>query len=177
MQRRRVALHRSLGRVLTLRSSASQPNGLFPFPLIWSPRQSSSPAGETEPNGGPTAIRVSGSQFPATSTPTMLAPQTLQTLPRGAGAARTTSNCAMSVRETGAFCRPGRTQEKREGVTEGVSNPGPALFGPLRAGSLTPTCSVSFVRQVAARMCAQIVTGFVTRSAPRSWPGARRSTS
>jgi hypothetical protein len=51
-----------------------------------------------------------------------------------------------------------------------VSDPAPALFGPLRAGSLTPTCLVSVVRQIAARMCAQIVTGCVTRSAPRSWP-------
>ena len=63
-----------------------------------------------------------------------------------------------SRQEAGALCRPGRTQEKREGVSEGVSDPAPALFGPLRAGSLTPTCLVSVVRQEAARMCAQIVT-------------------
>ena len=40
----------------------------------------------------------------------------------------------------------------------GVSDPAPGLFGPLRAGSLTPPCLVSVVRQEAARMCAQIVT-------------------
>jgi hypothetical protein len=52
-------------------------------------------------------------------------------------------------------------------VSEGVSDPAPALFGPLRAGSLTPTCLVSGVLHEAARMCAQIVTGCVTRSGPR----------
>jgi hypothetical protein len=57
-------------------------------------------------------------------------------------------------------------------VSGGVSDPAPALFGPLRAGSLTPTCLVSVVQQIAARICAQIVTEFVTRSAPRSWPAA-----
>ena len=53
-----------------------------------------------------------------------------------------------------------------------MSDPALALFGPLRAGSLTPTCLVSVVLEEAARMCAQIVTGCVTRSASRSWPGA-----
>jgi len=57
-------------------------------------------------------------------------------------------------------------------VSGGVSDPAPALFGPLRAGSLTPTCLMSVVRQVAARICAQIMTGCVTRSASRSWPRA-----
>lgn len=55
-------------------------------------------------------------------------------------------------------------------MSEGVSDPGLALFGPLRAGSLTPTCLVSVVRQVAARMCAQIVTGCVANCEPRSLP-------
>jgi hypothetical protein len=67
-------------------------------------------------------------------------------------------------------CRPGRTQEKRDEVSEGVSDPASALFGPLRAGSLTPTCLVSVVRQEAARMCARIVTGCVTYYEPRSCP-------
>jgi hypothetical protein len=74
-------------------------------------------------------------------------------------------------------CRPGRTQEKRDEVSEGVSDPALALFGPLRAGSLTPTCLVTVVQEVAARMCAQIVTGCATRSGPRSGParaGQRR---
>ena len=74
----------------------------------------------------------------------------------------------MLASEAGALCRPGRTQEKREGVSEGVSDPALALFGPLRAGSLTPTCLVSVVLEEAARMRVQIVTGCVTRSAPRS---------
>jgi len=72
------------------------------------------------------------------------------------------------IGEAGALCRPGRTQEKKEEVSEGVSDPAPGLFGPLRAGSLTPTCLVTVVRQNAARMCAQIVTGCVSMSAPRS---------
>ena len=59
----------------------------------------------------------------------------------------------------------------------GVSDPALALFGPLRAGSLTPTCLVSIVLHVAARMRAQIVTGCVIRSARRSRPGAHRTTS
>ena len=54
---------------------------------------------------------------------------------------------------------PHREKEKDEW---GVSDPASALCGPLRAGSLTPTCLVSVVLQVAARMCAQIVPGFVT---------------
>jgi hypothetical protein len=70
----------------------------------------------------------------------------------------------VGTREGGALCRPGRTQEKRERVSEGVSDPASALFGPLRAGSLTPTCLVSVVREEAARMCAQIVTGSASRS-------------
>ena len=70
--------------------------------------------------------------------------------------------------EAGALCRPGRTEEEEKVGSGGVSDPAPALFGPLRAGSLTPTCLVSVVRQLAARMCAQIVTGCVTMSAPRS---------
>jgi hypothetical protein len=45
------------------------------------------------------------------------------------------------IGEAGALCRPGRT-EKEEKVWSGgvsVSDPALALFGPLRAGSLTPT--------------------------------------
>lgn len=83
----------------------------------------------------------------------------------------------VSTKEAGALCRPGRTEEEEKVWSGGVSDPAPALFGPLRAGSLTPTCLVSVVRQGAARMCAQIVTGCVTSSALRSWPAARRSTS
>jgi hypothetical protein len=75
-----------------------------------------------------------------------------------------------SRQEAGALCRPGRTQEKREGVSEGVSDPALALFGPLRAGSLTPTCLVSVVLEKAARMRAQIVTGCMLNSEPRSCP-------
>jgi hypothetical protein len=51
-----------------------------------------------------------------------------------------------------------------------VSDPALGLFGPLRAGSLTPTCLVSVVQQEAARMCARIVTGCVTNYEPRSCP-------
>ena len=49
-----------------------------------------------------------------------------------------------------------------------MSDPAPALFGPLRAGSLTPTCLVSVVLEEAARMCREIVAGFVLSSKPRS---------
>ena len=83
----------------------------------------------------------------------------------------------VGTREAGALCRPGRTEDKGEGVSEGVSDPALPLFGPLRAGSLTPTCLVSVILQEAAQTCAQIVTGCVTRSAPRSRPGAHRPTS
>ena len=55
------------------------------------------------------------------------------------------------IGKAGVLCRPGRTQEKREGVSGGVSDSALALFGPLRAGSLTPTCLVSVVLQEAAR--------------------------
>jgi hypothetical protein len=55
-------------------------------------------------------------------------------------------------------------------VSEGVSDPAPALFGPLRAGSLTPTCLVSVVLEEAARMRVQIVTGCMPNSEPRSCP-------
>ena len=55
-------------------------------------------------------------------------------------------------------------------MSEGVSDPAPALFGPLRAGSLTPTCLVSVVLQEAARMRVQIVTGCMLNSEPRSCP-------
>jgi hypothetical protein len=72
------------------------------------------------------------------------------------------------TREAGALCRPGRTEEEVKLWSGGVSDPGPALFGPLRAGSLTPTYLVSVVLEEAARMCAEIVTGCVTMSAPRS---------
>jgi hypothetical protein len=68
-------------------------------------------------------------------------------------------------------------RRRRSGVGVRVSDPALALFGPLRAGSLTPTCLVLVVLQVAARMCTQIVTGCVTSSAPRSRPGAHRPTS
>ena len=70
--------------------------------------------------------------------------------------------------EAGALCRPGRTSKEEKVWCGGVSDPAPALFGPLRAGSLTPTCLVTVVQEVAARMCAQIVTGCMTMSAPRS---------
>jgi len=53
-------------------------------------------------------------------------------------------------------------------VSEGVSDPAPSPFGPLRAGSLTPTCPVSVVLDEAARMRVQIVTGCVSIFAPRS---------
>ena len=46
------------------------------------------------------------------------------------------------TREAGVLCRPGRTQKEGKEWGGGVSDPGPALFGPLRAGSLTPTCLV-----------------------------------
>jgi len=74
----------------------------------------------------------------------------------------------VSTKEAGALCRPGRTEEEEKKWSGGVSDPALALFGPLRAGSLTPTCLVTVVQEVAARMCAQIVTGCVTMSAPRS---------
>ena len=50
----------------------------------------------------------------------------------------------------------------------GVSDPAPALFGPLRAGSLTPTCLVSVVLEEAARMRVQIVTRCMLDSEPTS---------
>ena len=34
----------------------------------------------------------------------------------------------------GALCRPGRTEREEKVKSRGVSDPGPALFGPLRAG-------------------------------------------
>ena len=80
----------------------------------------------------------------------------------------------VGTREAGVLCRPGRTEEEEKVWSGGVSDPALTLFGPLRAGSLTPTYLVSAVRQVAARMCPQIVTGCVTRSAQRSRPGAHR---
>ena len=55
-------------------------------------------------------------------------------------------------------------------MSEGVSDPASRLFGPLRAGSLTPTCLVSVVLEEAARMRVQIVTGFMPNSEPRSCP-------
>lgn len=70
--------------------------------------------------------------------------------------------------EAGALCRPGRTEREGKEWSGGVSDPASALFGPLRAGSLTPTCLVTVGQEVTARMCAQIVTGCVTMSAPRS---------
>ena len=57
----------------------------------------------------------------------------------------------VGTREAGALCRPGRTEEEEKLWSGGVSDPGPALFGPLRAGSLTPTRQVSVIRQEAAR--------------------------
>jgi hypothetical protein len=74
----------------------------------------------------------------------------------------------VGTREAGALCRPGRTGEEEKVWIEGVSDPAPALFGPLRAGSLTPTCLATVVQEIAARMCAQIVTRCVTMAAPRS---------
>src|SRR5262249_51885871 len=53
----------------------------------------------------------------------------------------------VGAREAGALCRPGRSAEEEKKWSGGVSDPAPALFGPLRAGSLTPTCLVSVVRQ------------------------------
>ena len=58
----------------------------------------------------------------------------------------------VGTREAGALCRPGRTEEEEKLWSGGVSDPAPALFGPLRAGSLTPTCLLSVVRQEAARI-------------------------
>ena len=46
-------------------------------------------------------------------------------------------------------------------MSEGVSDPALALFGPLRAGSLTPTCLVSVLLQIAARTRAGIVARLV----------------
>jgi hypothetical protein len=93
-----------------------------------------------KPNGEPTAIRVSGSLSPATSTPTMPPPKTRRAGLMAQEPPERPAIARCSRREAGALCRPGRTQEKREGVSEGVSDPAFALFGPLRAGSLTPTC-------------------------------------
>ena len=76
----------------------------------------------------------------------------------------------VSTKEAGALCRPGRTEEEEKVWSEGVSDPAPAPFGPLRAGSLTPTCLVSVVLEEAARMRVQIVTGCMPNSEPRSCP-------
>ncbi len=55
-------------------------------------------------------------------------------------------------------------QKKKEREWNGgVSDPALALFGPLRAGSLTPLCQPSVVLQEAARTRAEIVAGFVTQ--------------
>jgi hypothetical protein len=81
------------------------------------------------------------------------------------------------IGEAGALCRPGRTQEKREGVSEGVSDPALALFGPLRAGSLTPTCLVSVVLDEAARMCGRHRGRIRTQFDAKVRPLARRTTS
>ena len=51
-----------------------------------------------------------------------------------------------------------------------MSDPALGLFGPLRAGSLTPTCLVSVVLEEAARMRVQIGTGCMPNSEPRSGP-------
>ena len=83
----------------------------------------------------------------------------------------------VSTREAGALCRPGRTEEEGEGVSGGVSDPPLALFGPLRAGSLTPICLVSVVLQEAARTSVAIVAGCVTRPRRDLCPGAHRPTS
>ena len=45
----------------------------------------------------------------------------------------------VGTREAGALCRPGRTEEEEKVWSGGVSDPAPARFGPLRAGSLTPS--------------------------------------
>ena len=82
----------------------------------------------------------------------------------------------VSTKEAGALCRPGRTEEEEKGWSGGVSDPAPALFGPLQAGSLTPTCLVSVALEEAARMRAQIVAGCMPNSEPRSVPYARRPT-
>ena len=83
----------------------------------------------------------------------------------------------MSAPERSALCA-GRAAPREEKLwSGGVSDPAPALFGPLRAGSLTPTCLVSVVRQIAARMYGEIVAGFVLQFEAKIWPRARRTTS
>jgi len=57
----------------------------------------------------------------------------------------------VGIGEAGALCRPGRAEEEEKVWSGGVSDPASALFGPLRAGSLTPTCLVSVVLEEAAR--------------------------
>ena len=76
----------------------------------------------------------------------------------------------VSIGEAGALCRPGRTEREEKVWSGGVSDPAPALFGPLQAGSLTPNCLVSVVLEEAARMRVQIVTGCMPNSEPRSCP-------
>jgi hypothetical protein len=116
MQRRRVALHRGLGRVLTLRSSASQQHRLFPLPAdVLGQRQSPSLTGDGAERG---ADSTSRHQPPARRRP----------LHHGVDASEPTAGQRRENRqnseqlrdvgtgEAGALCRPGRTQEKREGV-------------------------------------------------------------
>jgi hypothetical protein len=90
-----------------------------------------------------------------------------------AGQSRDTRQNSEQLRDVGperpALCAgPGRTEEEEKLWSGGVRDPGLPLFGPLRAGSLTPTYLVSVVQEVAARMCAQIVTRCVTMAAPKS---------
>src|SRR5687768_16631063 len=70
-----------------------------------------------------------------------------------AGQPRTYSQNSEQLRDVstkrGRRSMPAGPHRRRERAwSEGVSDAAPALFGPLRAGSLTPTCLVSVVRQV-----------------------------
>ena len=129
--------------------------------------------GETEPNGEPTALRVI-SPHPSDVHSTTALMQTSQPLDSGARMARTATSCAMSAPERPAHSAGRAAQKKRERGSEGVIDPALALFGPLRAGSLTPTCLVSVVLEEAARMRVQIVTRCMLNSEPRSCLVPRR---
>ena len=86
-----------------------------PLPADVKPPQSPSLAGETEPNGEPTAPRVISPQ-PGNVHSTTALMQTSQRLDSGARMARTASNCAMSQPERPAHSAGRAAQKKRESV-------------------------------------------------------------
>ena len=70
----------------------------------------------------------------------MMSMQTRQWLDSGCNNGQNSKQLRdVGTREAGALCRPGRNEKKEKEWSGGVSDPALALFGPLRAASLTPT--------------------------------------